>query len=79
MKTNKSLNILVTGGAGFLGSHIAEALTGAGHNVTIFDLKQSPYLKPKQEIVIGDIIGKTPKVPGSGGFGGGQIQFTPSM
>jgi len=31
------MNILVTGGAGFIGSHIAEALLAAGHRVIIVD------------------------------------------
>jgi UDP-glucose 4-epimerase len=31
------MNILLTGGAGYIGSHAAVALTEAGHNVTIFD------------------------------------------
>lgn len=31
------MNILVTGGAGFIGSHIADALTAAGHNVVVVD------------------------------------------
>ena len=35
-KVNK-MNILVIGGAGFLGSHVADFLTNLGHNVTIFD------------------------------------------
>lgn len=52
----KSLNILVTGGSGFLGSHIADALTDAGHYVTILDIKNSPYLKQGQKIIIDDIL-----------------------
>ena len=31
------MNVLVTGGAGFIGSHIADALTAAGHRVVIVD------------------------------------------
>lgn len=31
------MNVLVTGGAGFIGSHIAEALLNAGHRVIIVD------------------------------------------
>lgn len=30
-------NILITGGAGFIGSHLSELLVAEGHNVTIFD------------------------------------------
>lgn len=31
------MNFVITGGAGFIGSHIAEYLIGNGHQVTIFD------------------------------------------
>ncbi|MCC6454974.1 MAG: NAD-dependent epimerase/dehydratase family protein [Caldilineaceae bacterium] len=31
------MNVLVTGGAGFIGSHVAEALLNAGHRVVIVD------------------------------------------
>ena len=31
------MNAFITGGAGFIGSHLAEALLAAGHNVTVLD------------------------------------------
>src|SRR3954451_11515085 len=31
------MNVLVTGGAGFIGSHVAETLLNAGHRVVIVD------------------------------------------
>ena len=33
------MKCLVTGGSGFLGSHVAEVLTKKGHDVTIYDKK----------------------------------------
>jgi UDP-glucose 4-epimerase len=50
------MNILVTGGAGFIGSHVADTLSDAGHKVTIFDVKKSPFLRDDQEMVLGDIL-----------------------
>jgi UDP-glucose 4-epimerase len=47
---------LVTGGAGFLGSHIADTLTVRGWNVTILDRRRSPYLQAGQTMVVGDIL-----------------------
>lgn len=49
------MKVLVTGGSGFLGSHVADALTAAGHDVTIFDLRPSPYAQASQTVVTGDI------------------------
>jgi UDP-glucose 4-epimerase len=37
MKTPHTLNILVTGGAGFIGSHVARAYVQEGHNVVVLD------------------------------------------
>ncbi|MFZ0544846.1 MAG: NAD(P)-dependent oxidoreductase [Candidatus Promineifilaceae bacterium] len=50
--------VVVTGGSGFLGSHIAETLTAKGYEVTIFDTRPSPYLKPGQEMIVGSILDK---------------------
>lgn len=47
---------IVFGGAGFLGSHIADALSDTGYGVKIFDLKKSSTLRDAQEMIIGDIL-----------------------
>jgi len=47
---------LVTGGSGFLGSHIADTLTARGWDVTILDRRHSPYLQPGQTMVVGDLL-----------------------
>jgi UDP-glucose 4-epimerase len=50
------VKIFVTGGSGFLGSHVCDALSDAGHEVTIFDVKPSPYLRKDQKMMTGDIL-----------------------
>src|SRR3989304_625650 len=52
----KSKKVVVFGGSGFLGSHVADALTEAGYDVAIYDLKPSPYLKSSQRMLVGDIL-----------------------
>jgi len=50
------MKAIVFGGSGFLGSHVADALTSAGYETTIFDIKESPYLQKGQKMIIGNIL-----------------------
>ncbi len=50
--------VVVFGGAGFLGSHVADELTRRNYDVSIFDLKESPYLLPSQTMIRGDMLDK---------------------
>lgn len=57
--------VLITGGAGFVGSHLADALATAGHEVTLFDnlepqvhgeaAVRPAYLDPAHRLEQGDI------------------------
>ncbi len=48
--------ILVIGGSGFLGSHVADALSDAGYQVKIYDRQVSKWLRSNQEMIIGDLL-----------------------
>jgi len=50
------MNVIVFGGSGFLGSHLADALSDAGHAVTIFDCVKSSWLQARQVFIDGDIL-----------------------
>ena len=48
--------VVVIGGSGFLGSHVADILSDKGYQVVIFDLERSKYLRDDQEMIIGNIL-----------------------
>ena len=51
----KKEKVVVFGGSGFLGSHVADILSEEGYHVIVFDLEQSKYIRDDQEMVIGNI------------------------
>ena len=46
----------VLGGSGFLGSHVADKLSDAGYQVRIFDRRPSPWIRPDQEMMLGNLL-----------------------
>lgn len=52
--------ILITGGCGFIGSHLAEALAAAGHDVRLFDdlstgsVRNIEGIRGRVELIVGD-------------------------
>ncbi len=57
------MHVLITGGAGFIGSHTADALLAQGHRVRLLDNLAPPvhrdgksaYLPPGAELMVGDV------------------------
>jgi UDP-glucose 4-epimerase len=53
------MKVAVFGGSGFVGSHVADALSDRGFEVVVFDTRESPYLRPGQQMVVGDVLDVT--------------------
>lgn len=51
------MKVLVTGGAGFIGSHFVDRLIAAGHEPRIFDIARSRYPEHEEvDTLIGDLL-----------------------
>ena len=46
------MKVLITGGSGFIGSHVVDKAVAAGHEAIVFDTRVSPY---GAETILGDI------------------------
>ena len=55
-RRDRSMRVLVTGGSGFIGSHVVDKLRAHGHEPVIYDLRSSPWHDDGTvETVIGSI------------------------
>jgi UDP-glucose 4-epimerase len=51
-----AMKVVIFGGSGFLGSHVADVMTERGDDVTIYDRAPSPYATPAQRMIVGDML-----------------------
>jgi len=47
------MRVLVTGGAGFIGSHVCEALTAHGHEAVVYDVREDPGADVRDPAAVG--------------------------
>jgi UDP-glucose 4-epimerase len=55
-RASNTRHACVLGGAGFLGSHVADQLTAAGYAVRIFDRMESKWRRADQRMIVGDVL-----------------------
>ena len=60
--------VLVVGGSGFLGSHVADELTEKGYEVTIFDQKRSSWINDNQKFIESDLLDREHVIKSLEGF-----------
>ena len=60
--------VLVVGGSGFLGSHVADELTEKGYEVTIFDRKKSTWINDNQKFIESDLLDREHVIKSLEGF-----------
>ena len=60
--------VLVVGGSGFLGSHVADELTEKGYEVTIFDQKKSTWINDNQKFIESDLLDREHVIKSLEGF-----------
>ncbi|NNN34750.1 NAD-dependent epimerase/dehydratase family protein [Streptomyces sp. S3(2020)] len=46
------MRVLVTGGAGFIGSHVVEALTAHGHEPVVYDVREDPGADVRDPVAV---------------------------
>jgi predicted ABC-type transport system involved in lysophospholipase L1 biosynthesis ATPase subunit len=54
------MRVLVTGGAGFIGSHVVEALTARGHEAVVFDVRTDPAADVRDPVAVARAVAGEP-------------------